>query len=160
MAGDELGGPGGPGPAFVERLGPGPGLWAATAALAMGIGISVYAVFGPAVGLLAALGPGALLGLALSRTAAEVRVEDGHLVAGDARIPVADLGPARALDAEEARRVRGPESDPAGYHLIRPSVRTGVVAEVVDPDDPTPYWFVASRSPEQLAAAIEAARAD
>lgn len=159
MAGEELGGTGRPDPAYVERLGPGPGLWAATAALALGIGFTVFAVFGPALGLLAALGPGVLLGLALSRTAAEVRVEGGHLVAGDARVPIADLGPARALDAEEARRVRGPESDPSAYHLIRPSVRAGILAQVVDPDDPTPYWFVASRSPEQLAAAIEAARA-
>ena len=57
------------------------------------------------------------------------------------------------------RRVRGPDSDPAGYHLIRGWVPAGVRADVIDPDDPTPYWFVASRRPDELAAAIEAARA-
>jgi hypothetical protein len=33
-----------------------------------------------------------------------------------------------------------------------------VLAEVVDPADPTPYWFVASRHPDRLRAAVEAAR--
>ena len=49
-------------------------------------------------------------------------------------------------------------SDPAGYHLIRGWVPGGVRAEVRDPADPTPYWFVASRHPAALAAAVEAAR--
>jgi hypothetical protein len=37
-------------------------------------------------------------------------------------------------------------------------VPAGVRAEVVDPADRTPYWFVATRHPHELAAAIEAAR--
>ena len=64
----------------------------------------------------------------------------------------------RSSTPTAARAVRGPESDPAGYHLIRGWVPAGVRAAVVDPDDPTPYWFVATRRPAELAAAIEAAR--
>jgi hypothetical protein len=94
----------------------------------------------------------------LSRSAALVAVDGGDLVAGPARVPVSALGPARALTPDESRRLRGPESDPAGYHLIRGWVPAGVRADVVDPEDPTPYWFVASRRPDELAAAIEAAR--
>jgi hypothetical protein len=33
-----------------------------------------------------------------------------------------------------------------------------VYADVVDPMDRTPYWFVASRHPAELAAAVEQAR--
>jgi hypothetical protein len=102
------------------------------------------------------------IGLALSalllRTTATVSVTGGELVAGRAHIPVSALGPARALTAEESRVVRGPGSDPAGYHLIRGWVPAGVRAEVVDPADRTPYWFVATRHPHELAAAIEVAR--
>jgi hypothetical protein len=94
----------------------------------------------------------------LVRSAAEVRVEDGDLVAGPARIPVRLLGPVQALDPAAARAVRGPASDPAAYHLIRGWVPAGVRAAVLDPADPTPYWFVASRRPIELAAAVEAAR--
>jgi len=87
-----------------------------------------------------------------------VRVEGETLTAGRAHIPVSALGPVVVLDAELARAVRGPESDPAAYHLIRGWVPAGVKAAVVDPNDPTPYWFVATRRPAELAAAIEAAR--
>jgi len=85
-------------------------------------------------------------------------VEDGDLVAGPARIPVAVLGRVEVLDAARARDVRGPASDPAGYHLIRGWIPAGILAPVRDPDDRTPYWFVATRRPAELAAAVEAAR--
>ena len=48
------------------------------------------------------------------------------------------------------RRQTGPESDPAGYHLIRGWVPAGVRAQVLDPADRTPYWFVATRHPAAL----------
>lgn len=143
---------------YDERLTPPVGLYAASWAMALALGASFYVALGPVPGLLAAAVPGVLGTLVLTRAAAVVRVEDAHLTAGTARIPVDALGPVRPLDAEQARRVRGPESDPAAYHLIRGWVPTGVQAEVVDPGDPTPYWFVATRHPWALADAVEAAR--
>lgn len=149
------------GATYVERLTPPPALFAAAWGFATLLAISLYAVLGP-VGALPGLATGIVLTALLARTAAEIRVESGAggatLLAGRARIPLALLGPATALDAEEAREVRGPRSDPAAYHLIRGWLPRGVLARVVDPVDPTPYWFVATSRPEQLAAAIEAAR--
>ena len=143
---------------FVERLTPPAGMFAAVWGFALALGISFFVALGPVAFLVAGLVPGVLLTAALVRSTPEVRVEDGVLTAGRARIPVSALGRARALDAEAARRLRGPESDPAGFHVIRPGVPAGVRADVVDARDPTPYWFVASRRPQELAAAIEAAR--
>ena len=146
-------------PTYAERLSPPAGLWVAVWVGALVLAISFYAALGPVAGLLALLVPALLLSTVLSRSAALVAVDGGDLVAGPARVPVTALGPARALTPDESRRLRGPESDPAGFHLIRGWVKAGVRADVVDPDDPTPYWFVASRRPAELAAAIEAARA-
>jgi hypothetical protein len=143
---------------YDERLSPPLGLWVGVWVFALALGVSFLAALGPVAGLLALAVPGGLLSAVLARSAAAVRVENGHLVAGTARIPVDALGPVAVLDAEEARRVRGPSSDPAAYHLIRGWVPGGVLAEVVDPGDPTPYWFVASRHPERLRSAVEAAR--
>jgi hypothetical protein len=143
---------------YAERLAPPLALWAAVWIGAAVLGISFYAALGPVAGLLALLVPGVLLSTVLVRSAAVVRVVDGDLVAGRASIPVRLLGPVEVLDAERAREVRGPASDPAAYHLIRGWVPAGVRAEVRDPADPTPYWFVASRRPAELAAAVEAAR--
>lgn len=143
---------------YVERLTPPAGLWAAVWAGSLALGLSFYVALGPAFGLVALLVPGVALTALLIRTTATVSVTGGELVAGRAHIPVSALGPAQALTAEESRVVRGPGSDPAGYHLIRGWVPAGVRAEVVDPADRTPYWFVATRHPHELAAAIEAAR--
>ena len=63
------------------------------------LGIAFAAALGPVAGLLALLVPGLLLSVVLVRSAAVVRVEDGDLVAGPARIPVAVLGPVEVLDA-------------------------------------------------------------
>jgi hypothetical protein len=130
------------------------GIWVGSAAL----GVSFFAALGPVAGLVTLLVPGLLLSTVLVRSAAPVQVEDGDLVAGPARIPVSLLGPVEVLDAARAREVRGPASDPAAFHLIRGWVPAGIRADVRDPDDPTPYWFVASRRPAELAAAVEAAR--
>jgi hypothetical protein len=32
------------------------------------------------------------------------------------------------------------------------------MVDVTDPTDPTPYWYVATRQPQQLASALDAAR--
>jgi len=126
---------------------------------AASLAISFHAALGPGWGLLALLLPGGLLSWVLLSSAAPVRVQDGELVAGRAHIPVEHLARAQPLDAERSRAVRGPEADPAAYHLIRGWVPAGVRLEVTDPADPTPYWFVATRHPQDLAAAVEAARA-
>ncbi|MDQ1641032.1 MAG: hypothetical protein QOJ90_383 [Actinomycetota bacterium] len=144
--------------AYDERLWPPLWLWIAGWLFALSLSVSFYAALGPVWGLLALLVPGGLVTAGLISAAARVQVSDGQLFAGPAHIGVEFLGPAEALDAGAARAVRGPESDPAGFHLIRGWVPRGVRARVVDPDDPTPYWFVASRHPDRLAAAIEAAR--
>lgn len=143
---------------YDERLWPPAWLWIVGWLFVLSLGVSVHAALGPVWGLLAVLLPGGLLTWGLISAASAVRVQDGELVAGRAHIPVKHLGPAEPLDAAQARAVRGPESDPAGYHLIRGWVPAGVKSAVIDPGDPTPYWFVATRHPQALAAAIEAAR--
>ncbi|MER5962813.1 DUF3093 domain-containing protein [Streptomyces sp. NPDC002057] len=91
---------------------------------------------------------------------ARVRVVAGSLVAGDARIPVAALGAAEALDAEEARAWRTHKADPRAFMLMRSYVPRAVRVEVTDPADPTPYVYLSSREPEALVAALEAVRAE
>jgi hypothetical protein len=144
---------------YDERLSPPVWLWLVGASLVLLLAFSFYAALGPAGGgpVLLVFGTGLIW--VLVRSAAVVRIDDGVLTAGRARIPVRLLGRVEALDADRARAVRGPESDPAAYHVIRGWVPAGVRAVVTDPQDPTPYWFVASRRPAELAAAIEAARA-
>lgn len=143
---------------FDERLRPPAWLWVVVAAVVLTFAIAFLAALGPVAGLAVLVVLGAPVSWLLLASSAPVGVEDGVLTAGRARIEVRHLGPVEVLDAERARAVRGPESDPAAYHLIRGWVPAGVRVPVADPQDPTPYWFVATRDPVGLARAIEAAR--
>jgi hypothetical protein len=143
---------------FDERLTPPWWLWTIGGVLVVLLALSFYVALGAAAGVAVVLVFGAALAWVLVTAAAPVTVDGETLTAGPARIPVSALGRVEVLDADRARAVRGPDSDPAGYHLIRGWVPAGVRADVIDPHDPTPYWFVATRRPAALAAAIEAAR--
>jgi hypothetical protein len=63
-----------------------------------------------------------------------------------------------ALDEEQTRALRGPRADPAAYLMARPYLPRSVYIAVDDPAARGPYWLIGTRRPEELAAAIEAAR--
>lgn len=83
-----------------------------------------------------------------------VTVEDGALCAGDARLPLAQIGQVDVVRGEAKREALGPQLDPEAFVLHRPWVGPAVRIEVLDPDDPVPYWVVSTRRPEQLVAAL------
>ncbi|MCK0115636.1 Protein of unknown function (DUF3093) [Isoptericola sp. CG 20/1183] len=145
-------------PAFHERLLPGPGAWVA----ALGLGVIVAVVVLPLAPLVA---PGAGVVVAagvvatLVATAPVVEVSGGELRAGSAHVPVALLGTVTPVfSAEEMRVQLGPELDARAYVCLRSWARTGLRVELDDPRDPTPYWLVSSRRPDDLAAALTEAR--
>ncbi|MEW2316267.1 DUF3093 domain-containing protein [Streptomyces bauhiniae] len=88
-----------------------------------------------------------------------IRVVGDALIAGEARIPVAALGAAEVLDAEEARAWRTYKADVRAFLLLRAYIPTALRVEVTDPEDPTPYLYLSTREPEKLAAAIAGAKA-
>ncbi|MCC3766740.1 DUF3093 domain-containing protein [Streptomyces sp. UNOC14_S4] len=87
-----------------------------------------------------------------------IRVVGDALVAGDAKIPLAALGEPEVLDAEQARAWRTHKADTRAFMLLRGYVPTAVRVEITDPQDPTPYLYLSTRSPERLAAALTAVR--
>jgi hypothetical protein len=104
---------------------------------------------------------GVVLGAAAlsSYGSARIRVVQGSLVAGAARIPLEALGEAQPLDRAEAVAWRTAKADPRAFMLLRSYVPTALRVVVSDPQDPTPYVYLSTRSPERLAEALEAARA-
>lgn len=86
-----------------------------------------------------------------------LEISDGELRVRDAHLPLTYVSGVVALDAATLRRVVGREGDPAAYVSIRPWIGGGVQLWVDDEDDPTPYWLLSSRHPEQLVKAVRAA---
>lgn len=96
-------------------------------------------------------------GVMLSR--GTVAVSPDGVRAGRATLPTQHVGRVAPLDADETRRVRGPMADPRAWLYLRPlSTSTSVVIQVVDPEDPHPYWLVSTKDPEGLCDALVAAR--
>jgi hypothetical protein len=87
-----------------------------------------------------------------------IDISDAELRAGAATLPLTAVGEVAALDAAQARAVRGPQADPAAFLLIRPYLPRAVYVEVTDPAGGRPYWLVGTRRPAELAAAIESRR--
>jgi hypothetical protein len=129
--------------------------------IALLFGLSFGLIFLPVLGpwwALAALCAAGVLGCwAVSAYGRPViEVSDGTLKAGNAALPASALGAALALDSEQARALRTYEADPRAFLLLRSYVRTAVRVEIADPADPTPYLYLSSRRPEQLAQAVNA----
>lgn len=122
--------------------------WALTLAIAYGSAITTP------VGVMVGVASFGLASLGLARVATVVTVSGGGLTAGRARLPWAAIGEVNVLDATEARRRRGTDADSRAFLLLRGWVPTAVTVAVVDPLDPTPYWYVSSRAPERLASAL------
>ncbi|MEV6572240.1 DUF3093 domain-containing protein [Streptomyces sp. NPDC051577] len=109
--------------------------------------------------LLGLVGGTVLAGMVVSSYgSARVRVVNGALAAGDARIPVTALGEPEILEAEEARAWRTYKADTRAFMLMRSYVPTAVRVEITDPADPTPYVYVSTREPQALVAAVRAAK--
>jgi Protein of unknown function (DUF3093) len=84
-----------------------------------------------------------------------VRVEEQGLRAGRAVLPATSIDDVRTVDAQERRRLLGPKADARAYTLVRGYIPGGVYVHIKGADDDgTPYWFVSSRHPEALAAAL------
>jgi hypothetical protein len=85
---------------------------------------------------------------------ARIEVSDGWLRVGRASIAGEFVGEVEPLDAAETRRVAGRDADVRAYLLLRPYLKRSVKVTLRDQRDPTPYWLVNTRYPDQLAAAI------
>jgi Protein of unknown function (DUF3093) len=87
-----------------------------------------------------------------------IEVTDAALVAGRARLPLANVGRAQGYLDAEATQERGPRLDARAWLVIRGWIAPVVKIELNDESDPTPYWLVSTRHPADLVAALTQAR--
>jgi hypothetical protein len=86
-----------------------------------------------------------------------VRLVDGVLRVGKDELPVTSITAVQPLDRQQTRSRLGPQADPAARHVVRGWIGPSVMLRLANPD-PVPYWVVSTRRPDELAAAITAAR--
>ena len=144
---------------YVERLRP-PWWWYL---VALGVASLLAAEFHVAgVRLLDWIPFGVLLPLSVavvwSFGRSTLEIADDELRIRSAHLPLEYVTGAVALDAHILRRVVGREGDPAAFVSVRPWIATGVQVWLDDPDDPTPYWIVSTRSPDRVVSLLRTAR--
>lgn len=82
------------------------------------------------------------------------------LIAGHASIDTRHLGDATALDPHELRILIGHRADARAFLMVSGWVKGGIRVDITDPDDPTPYWVITTRKPQELIDAIAASRSE
>jgi Protein of unknown function (DUF3093) len=115
--------------------------------LALGAPALRHPVTYAVAGVLVLAGVAALSRITIAVDAEQLHVDDAHL-------PRSVIGEVTVLDAAARRNLLGPDADPLAFVITRPWIGGGVRVDLDDPDDPTPYWFISSRHPERLAAAL------
>jgi hypothetical protein len=138
---------------YRERLYPAAWVFLATA-LVIPAALLVFLPINTTVGIIVAIGMYAVILVLLIATTPTIEVTDATFTAGRARIPRSLLGAANPFTGAEATAERGTRLDARAWLLLRGWVPGLVRVELKDPEDPTPYWLVASRNPDGLAQAL------
>ncbi len=144
---------------YTERLNCPWWMWLPTAAIAAVLATEVGL---GAPGLRTWLPPALLIPLSLALLwffgRIPVTVTGSELLVDDARLPLEVISDVIPLTADDKRLLLGQASDPLAFVIQRPWISGAVQIVLDDPADPTPYWLISSRHPEELAQALLAGR--
>ena len=138
---------------YRERLFPAPWIYLATA-LVIPASLLVFLPISLPAGIAVAAGLYGAILIVLLVTTPTIEVTADRFRAGKAQIPREFIGSAEAFQGAEATAQRGVELDARAWLLLRGWIPGLVKVQITDPGDPTPYWLVASRRPEDLAKAL------
>jgi len=81
-------------------------------------------------------------------------VLNGWLYVGNAKIEKKYISRVSVLSKDQFIRLNGVAADPACFTATRFWVSTGVMVELRDRNDPTPYWIISSKKAKMLAKAL------
>lgn len=138
---------------YRERLWPAPWLFISTA-LVIPASLLVFLPINLQVGVVVAIALYLGIVTLLLLGAPLITLTDHEFVAGKARLPLTVVGEATPFAGDEARLERGQRLDARAWLLIRGWVDPVVRIELVDDNDPTPYWLVSTRQPAALIEAL------
>lgn len=139
---------------YRERLWPTPWLLFAGLLLVPAV-ILMLAPISVPLAIPVSIGVYLLFCLFLFATSPVIEVTRDALRAGRAEIPLSIIAGATTTDRDTTKRLLSVESDARAFLVIRSWIPQAVRVELSDPADPTPYWLVSSRRPNELSRALE-----
>ena len=148
---------------YRERLMVPTSYWVLAVPVALLLGAEAYFFVDGVIPVLVILAVFAVMALfLLNWSSATVEVSGTSLRAGKHALELSAAGEVIALDERQTKALSGPKADPAAFLLLRPYLKRAVYVALAGTGSVTgstvPYWLVATRRPEALAAAIEGVR--
>lgn len=128
--------------------------WLLAGGFAVSVLLAIGLTAGPGWGIAAAVASLAVTMALFVHAAVPIEVDDVMIRVGRAQIEHRYIAGTRALDGEQTRRRAGVEADARAHLVLRPYVSTAVEITLDDPADPVPYWLVSTRRPDVLAATL------
>lgn len=132
-------------------------IWLFALLMCGSLAVAVGAALGASIGSVTFVVSGLPVAWAILASSYLIEIDDSAVRVGRAKLPLGFCGTATALDPASTRERRGPKADPACYLVLRGWISTAVTIDVTDPADPTPYWFISTRHPEELVSALSKA---
>ncbi len=142
---------------YRERLLPGPWVFI-ICGLLIPASLLVFLPINETLGVISAVVLYAAAAILLVLGSPRIEVTDVELLAGRAKLPLANVGEATGYTGTEATAERGVRLDARAWLVIRGWISPVVKVIVDDANDPAPYWLVSTRNPTALIAALAQAR--
>jgi hypothetical protein len=70
---------------------------------------------------------------------------------GNVKIPTQYVKAITVVEASAQQSEKGPKLNPSAYVRFQVGVKGLLKVELNDPNDPTPYWLISSRTPDLIA---------
>ena len=140
-------------PSYRERLWPAAWVFLATA-LVIPASLLVFLPISTTAGIVCAVVLYAAVVITLLVTTPTVEVDDALFTAGRARLPRTVIASVAPFTGAGATAQRGTQLDARAWLLLRGWIPGLVKVQLDDPSDPTPYWLVSTRHPDELAQAL------
>jgi len=140
-------------PSYRERLWPAAWVFVATA-LVPPASVLVFLPISTTPGLVCAVVLYGAVVVPLLATTPTVEVDDAVFTAGRARLPRTVIASVAPFTGAGATAQRGTQLDARAWLLLRGWIPGLVKVQLDDPSDPTPYWLVSTRHPDELAKAL------
>jgi len=140
-------------PSYRERLWPAAWVFLATA-LVIPASLLVFLPISTTAGIVCAVVLYAAVVITLLVTTPTVEVDDALFTAGRARLPRTVIASVAPFTGDGATAQRGTQLDARAWLLLRGWIPGLVKVQLDDPSDPTPYWLVSTRHPDELAKAL------
>jgi hypothetical protein len=145
-------------PVFQERLWPSPGQWVFAFIMTASLGIAYGRAYGADLGIVVGITATIAIATGLVVNTPLIQIDELNFRVGRARLPLQYVGKIQKLDEEQSRRARSTDANSNAHFQLRGGIKNTVIVEVTDAVDPHPYWQVSSRNPDELIAALNAAK--